>query len=240
MNRIVREPKPAAFSASTITCLISLIPDITAENSINVDCVCCAMIFASVVFPTPGGPQKTMEAASSRSICSLRGFPGPSRCCCPKNSSSVRGLIRSASGALRRIVSSTLRKSGANKLMQSLPLAARGSAVALHTSASSRQSPRSATRPHTEYAPAHPPTPAPQPTNQHLHCQPAARKEPANSPPSQASHPVTALQPRTACNQIPRETPSSQPAARAPQARETPSPPKREPPSDSSDSQYRT
>jgi hypothetical protein len=97
----VRDPKPAAFSASTITFLISLIPDITAENSIKLACVICAIIFASVVFPVPGGPQKIIEVASSFSIASRSGLPGPSRCSCPTNSSSVRGRILSASGTAR-------------------------------------------------------------------------------------------------------------------------------------------
>ena len=99
MNRIVRERKPAAFSAATITALISLMPDMTAENSINVACVSAAMILARVVLPVPGGPQKIIEVGSSCAMASESGLPGPSRCSCPTNSSSARGLMRSASGA---------------------------------------------------------------------------------------------------------------------------------------------
>ncbi len=57
-----------------------------------------AMILASVVLPTPGGPQKISEPVSSRSICTRSGLPGPRMCSCPTNSSSVRGRMRSASG----------------------------------------------------------------------------------------------------------------------------------------------
>ncbi len=65
----------------------------------NVACVIAAIIFASVVLPVPGGPQKIIDVGSSCSIASRSGLPGPSRCCCPTNSSSVRGRMRSASGA---------------------------------------------------------------------------------------------------------------------------------------------
>ena len=40
-----------------------------------------AMIWARVVLPTPGGPQKIIEAGSSRSICTRRGLPGARICC---------------------------------------------------------------------------------------------------------------------------------------------------------------
>ena len=62
-----------------------------------------AMILARVVLPTPGGPQKIMELASSRSIWTRRGLPGPMRCSWPTNSSSVRGRMRSASGRVRSV-----------------------------------------------------------------------------------------------------------------------------------------
>ena len=39
-----------------------------------------AMILASVVFPVPGGPQKMIDPASSRSIETRSGFPGPIKC----------------------------------------------------------------------------------------------------------------------------------------------------------------
>ncbi len=64
-------------------------------------CVLFAMIFASVVFPVPGGPQKIIEVGSSLSIATRSGFPGANKCSCPTNSSNVRGRILSASGAPR-------------------------------------------------------------------------------------------------------------------------------------------
>ena len=60
--------------------------------------VCRAMTRASVVLPTPGGPQKIMEPMLSEEIRRRSTFPGPSRCCCPAISSSEEGRIRAASG----------------------------------------------------------------------------------------------------------------------------------------------
>src|ERR1700676_1965502 len=65
MKTIVRVPYCRARSASAMTCLISLIPASTAENSMNSAFVMFAMIFASVVFPVPGGPQKMSDPVSS-------------------------------------------------------------------------------------------------------------------------------------------------------------------------------
>src|SRR5258708_4932484 len=98
MNRIVRVPYCRAFFSVSMTCLISLIPESAAENSMNSALVMWAMIWARVVLPTPGGPQKMIDPGSSRSICRRRGFPGARMCSCPTNSSSVRGLIRRARG----------------------------------------------------------------------------------------------------------------------------------------------
>src|SRR6202011_224492 len=95
---MVRVPYWRARSASLMTCLISLMPARTAENSMKSALVMRAMILARVVLPVPGGPQKIIDVGSSCSICTRNGFPGPTRCSCPTNSSSVRGRIRSASG----------------------------------------------------------------------------------------------------------------------------------------------
>ena len=97
-KRMVFSPNRRFFSACSITCLISLIPLVTAEKSINVDFVLPAIMRASVVFPTPGGPQKIMDPILSLSIRRRRTFPSPSKCVCPTNSSSVRGRNRAASG----------------------------------------------------------------------------------------------------------------------------------------------
>ena len=98
IKTMVRVPYCRARSASDMTCLISLIPASTAENSMNSALVIFAMILASVVLPVPGGPQKISEPESSRSICTRRGLPGPIRCSWPAYSSSVRGRMRSARG----------------------------------------------------------------------------------------------------------------------------------------------
>src|ERR1700679_3285554 len=90
-----------------MTCLISFMQERTAENSMKVAEVMLAMILARVVLPTPGGPQKIRLAASSLasdsrlwlSISRRRGLPGARRWDWPKNSSRVRGRMRSASGA---------------------------------------------------------------------------------------------------------------------------------------------
>src|ERR1700676_1139999 len=107
MKTMVRVPYCRARSASAMTCLISLIPASTAENSMNSALVMRAMIFASVVLPVPGGPQKIRDPVSSRSICVCSGFPGPIKCSCPAYSSSVRGRMRSASGRVRSVEVST-------------------------------------------------------------------------------------------------------------------------------------
>src|SRR6476646_11190047 len=101
MKTIVRVPYCLARSASAITCLISLMPVSTAENSMNSALVMWAMICASVVLQVPGGPQTMREPMSSRSIWVRRGLPGPTRCSWPMNSSSVRGRMRSARGRVR-------------------------------------------------------------------------------------------------------------------------------------------
>ena len=51
---------------------------------------------ASVVLPTPGGPQKIMECGRPDSKATRSGLSGPSRCDCPTTSASVRGRRRSA------------------------------------------------------------------------------------------------------------------------------------------------
>ena len=60
-NISVRIPLLRFSSAWTILSRISRIPLVTALNSTNSAFVRAAMILASVVFPTPGGPQKIME-----------------------------------------------------------------------------------------------------------------------------------------------------------------------------------
>ena len=73
-------------------------PLVTAEKSIKAALVLLAIIRASVVLPTPGGPQKIMEEIWSLSIKRRRTLPLPKRCVCPTYSSRVWGRSRAASG----------------------------------------------------------------------------------------------------------------------------------------------
>ena len=95
---MVFTPMRTFSSALVITARISRMPLVTAEKSMNAARVLPAMMRASVVLPTPGGPQKIMELMRSLSIRRRSTFPSPSRCRCPTNSSSVSGLSRAASG----------------------------------------------------------------------------------------------------------------------------------------------
>ena len=96
----VRLPICLLFSASFITAFISLIPLVTALKLTKSAFVLSAIIPASVVLPTPGGPQKIIDDTSSFSMMRRNIFPFPRRCSCPTNPSSVVGLILLASGAL--------------------------------------------------------------------------------------------------------------------------------------------
>ena len=97
-NSSVRSPRMALWSASFITSRISLMPLVTALKLMKFAFVRPAMMRASVVLPTPGGPQKIIELTRSSSMSWRSTLPAPSRCVCPTNSSSVRGRIRVASG----------------------------------------------------------------------------------------------------------------------------------------------
>src|SRR6266436_2405229 len=97
---MVRWPERDLCSATAMTSLISLMPARTALKETNSELVRRAMRRASVVFPQPGGPQKSIEPRLSFSICRRRDLPGPRSFSWPMNSSSVRGRMRSASGWL--------------------------------------------------------------------------------------------------------------------------------------------
>ena len=97
-NRMVCSPKRRFASAVCITSLISLIPLVTALKSMKFAFVLLAMMRASVVLPTPGGPQNTMEGTRSPSMSCRSTLPSPRRCLWPANSSRVRGRILLASG----------------------------------------------------------------------------------------------------------------------------------------------
>src|SRR5713226_1689654 len=97
---MVRWPERDFCSATAITSLISFMPARTALKETNSELVRRAMSRARVVFPQPGGPQKSMEPRLSFSICTRRDLPGPRSFSWPMNSSRVRGRMRSASGWL--------------------------------------------------------------------------------------------------------------------------------------------
>ncbi len=97
-NRMVFSPYRRFSSAFCMTVRISLIPLVTAEKLIKAALVRFAITRASVVFPTPGGPQKIMEEMWSLSIKRRRTFPLPSRWSCPTNASRVCGRRRAAKG----------------------------------------------------------------------------------------------------------------------------------------------
>src|SRR5216683_2450956 len=97
---MVRWPERDFCSATAMTSLISLMPARTALKETNSELVSRAMSRARVVFPQPGGPQKSMEPRLSFSICTRRDLPGPRSFSWPMNSSRVRGRMRSASGWL--------------------------------------------------------------------------------------------------------------------------------------------
>ena len=78
-NSMVLEPNRLPFSASSITCLISFIPLVTAEKSMKLALVLPAIMRASVVLPTPGGPQNIIEPILSLSISLRNTFPSPRR-----------------------------------------------------------------------------------------------------------------------------------------------------------------
>ena len=78
------------------------------------------MMRANVVFPVPGGPEKITEGKRSASMARRSSFPGPRICSWPANSSSERGRIRVASGAVlsafsRSASSVSLNKSSTRK-----------------------------------------------------------------------------------------------------------------------------
>src|SRR4030095_9210076 len=56
------------------------------------------MMWAMVVFPVPGAPQRIMDGILPCSIAVRKMLPLPVRCCCHTRSSNVEGLTRSAKG----------------------------------------------------------------------------------------------------------------------------------------------
>jgi hypothetical protein len=88
-----------ARRAPAMTSRTSLTPAETAEISMNRRLVCRLMSEAMVVLPVPGGPHSSRVSGWSASMTWRSGDPAASRCSWPTSSSSVRGRIRTASGA---------------------------------------------------------------------------------------------------------------------------------------------
>jgi hypothetical protein len=91
--------------ASSTTWRTSFTPAVTADSSRKRRDVVRAMSIAIVVLPVPGGPHSTTDSGASPSTSRRSGAPRASRCAWPTTSSSVRGRIRTASGATRSAAS---------------------------------------------------------------------------------------------------------------------------------------
>ena len=77
---VLKKLVPLAFSMTSRT---SFTPLVTAERVKKGTSSVLAMMVASVVFPTPGGPQR-MKLEILPLVIILRNTPlGPTRCCCP-------------------------------------------------------------------------------------------------------------------------------------------------------------
>ena len=89
----------SARRAPAMTSRTSLTPAETAEISTKRRLVCRLISEAIVVLPVPGGPHSSSVSGWSPSMTCRNGDPAASRCSWPTSSSSVRGRIRTASGA---------------------------------------------------------------------------------------------------------------------------------------------
>jgi hypothetical protein len=106
-KRMVRRPWSRHISACATASRTSLMPENTADSAMNSHANCVAIIRASVVLPTPGGPHRIIECGWPDAKARRSGLPGPSRCCWPITSSGVCGRNCSASGAKPGLLRST-------------------------------------------------------------------------------------------------------------------------------------
>src|SRR5690606_22791842 len=97
ISSIKRIVLPNVF-AFAITSLTSLTPELTALSTKKEAFTLLAIIWAKVVFPTPGGPQKIMEGRLPLLITVLNIPSGPTKCSWPVTSSHIIGLTLSANG----------------------------------------------------------------------------------------------------------------------------------------------
>ena len=105
---------PAHASSRSSAALISRRRSLTvppmAETSTNSACVVLAMMCAMEVLPVPAGPNRMTLESTSCSMARRSHESGPTACCCPTSSSSVRGRMRTASGAFALRVFSVAEK----------------------------------------------------------------------------------------------------------------------------------
>lgn len=105
-NTVSCPPEVSRLRASSMTARTSLTPAVTADSSTKKRPEFRAIRYASVVFPVPGGPHNMTEPGIARWYSPLvsnrrrNGDPGCRRWVCPVTSSTVRGRIRTASGAV--------------------------------------------------------------------------------------------------------------------------------------------
>src|SRR5450830_1735064 len=99
-NIMVRRPHCCrVYSACSTAARISFTPANTADNGINSASEAFAINRASVVLPTPGGPQSIIDGNLPEVKASRKGLPSASKWDCPTTSSKLLGLSCSASGA---------------------------------------------------------------------------------------------------------------------------------------------
>ena len=99
-NRTVSWPVATSSArAASIAARTSFTPAETADTSTKRRSVCWLRIAAIVVFPVPGGPHSSSDMDWSPSTSCRSGEPGARSCSWPTSSSSVRGRMRTASGA---------------------------------------------------------------------------------------------------------------------------------------------
>ena len=85
--------KRAKTATTTVSYTHLFLPAETADSSYTKASEFFKYIFANVVFPDPGGPQRINDVALPFSIISLNGFPSPTKCSCPTKSLRSSGLI---------------------------------------------------------------------------------------------------------------------------------------------------
>src|SRR4051794_2070198 len=134
MNRTVWAPPLRRLRrAVSITARTSLTPALSADIATNRRSVAPATRCAMVVLPEPGGPHRITDSGAWPETSCRSGAPGASRWSWPTSSSTVRGRIRTASGAS---------PAGGVNEAASRPESARGAALPMSKSPISSTAPR--------------------------------------------------------------------------------------------------